>query len=123
MPQQKIYLQWNYDSIIWGFNDYIWSEVYILINIGTSFGGGGGGLVLPNKNPWKDVEKQFKEKEFTEEDTKKFLEIVVRVNGLVKTEVRDTNKVKKMITVEHIKNTLAEFIPSIKVTAVDIKKK
>ena len=81
MPQQKIYLQWNYDSIIWGFNDYIWSEVYILINIGTSFGGGGG-LVLPNKNPWKDVEKQFKEKEFTEEDTKKFLEIVVLMVGI-----------------------------------------
>jgi hypothetical protein len=24
-------------------------------------------MVLHNKNPWKDVERQFKEKEFTEE--------------------------------------------------------
>lgn len=122
MPQQKVYLNWNYDSIIWGSNDYIWSEVYILINIGENFGGGGGGLLLNKNEPWRDVEKQLKKKKFTEEDTRKFLEIVVRVNGLNKTEVREINTLKKSITVDHIKNTIATVAPSIKVTAVEVKK-
>jgi hypothetical protein len=122
MAQQKVYLNWNYDSIIWGSNDYIWSEVYILINVAVSVGGGGGGLILHKNQPWKDFEKQLKDKNFTEDDTRKLLEIIVRVNGLVKTEVREINKLKKSITVEHIKNTLATVVPNIQVTAVEIKK-
>jgi len=122
MPQQKVYLSWNYDSIIWGSNDYIWSEAYILINIGENFAGGGGGLLLNKNEPWRDVEKQLKKKKFTEEDTRKFLEIIVRVNGLNKTEVREINTLKKSITVDHIKNTIATVIPTITVTAVEVKK-
>lgn len=122
MPQQQVYLSWNYDSIVWGSNDYIWSEVYILINVGETFGGGGGGLLLNKKEPWQDVEKQLKKKKFTEEDTHKFLEIIVRVNGLNKTEVREINLLKTLITVDHIKNTIAAISPSIKVTAVEVKK-
>lgn len=122
MAQQKVYLNWDYDSIIWGSNDYIWSEVYILINVAISGGGTGGGLILRKNQPWKDLEKHLKDKNFTEEDTRKLLEIVVRVNGLVKTEVREINKLKKSITIDHIKNTLATVVPNIQVTAAEIKK-
>ena len=129
MPQQKIWLTWNYNGsypeqgeIIWNLNDFIWSEVYILITVAQNFGGGGGGLILRPDKTWKDIEKQFKKKNISDEETKKFLEIVVRVNGLNKTEVREINKIKKMITVDHIKKVLTEYIPTVTVTADDVKK-
>jgi hypothetical protein len=122
MAQQKIWLKWTYPGIIWGANDYIWSEVYILINVAESMGGGGGGMVLSPKKPWNDVEKALRKKKFSPEDQKKFLEIVVRVNGISKKEVREIKELKKLITVEHIKNTLSTVAPNITVSAVDIKK-
>ena len=122
MAQQKIWLKWTYPGIIWGANDYIWSEVYILINVAESMGGGGGGMVLSPKKPWNDVEKALRKKKFSPEDEKKFLEIVVRVNGISKKEVREIKELKKLITVEHIKNTLSTVAPNITVSAVDIKK-
>ena len=122
MAQQKIWLKWTYPGIIWGNNAYIWSEVYILINVAESMGGGGGGIVLNNKRPWKDVEKALKKKNFSEEDRKKFLEVVVRVNGISKKEVRELDELKKLVTVEHIKNTLSKVATNITVNAIDIKK-
>jgi hypothetical protein len=130
MATQKIWLEWDYDGeypqegpIIWGNNRFIWSEVFILITIAVAAGGGGGGIVLDGRKPWKDLEKKLKKKGVDAETTKRFLEIVVRVNGLVKSDVREIDEMKKMITIDHIKNTIAEVVPSIKVTAVDIKKK
>jgi hypothetical protein len=122
MAQQKIWLKWTYPGIIWGNNAYIWSEVYILINVAESMGGGGGGIVLNNKRPWKDVEKTLKKKNFSEEDRKKFLEVVVRINGISKKEVRELDELKKLVTVEHIKNTLSKVATNITVNAIDIKK-
>jgi hypothetical protein len=122
MSQQKVWLKWSYDSIVWGNNPYIWSEVYILINVGMEYGGGGGMVLNPAK-PWKDLDKQLKQKKFTAKDRAKLLELVVRVNGLVKSEVREIDdSVEKRITIDHIKNTLAPVIRNITVAA-DVKKK
>ena len=123
MATKKIWLQWNNDSIIWGSNDYIWSEVFIMIQIGESFGGGSGGLILPKKEPWKEVEKQLDDKKFTEEDKKLFLQVIARVNGLVTSEVKTVdNSLKKSITVDHIKKTFNAFGQKVEVKVKNVKK-
>ena len=122
MSEIKIWLLWNNDTIIWGDNPFIWSEVYVVQRVAESFGGGGG-LLLPNKNPWKDLEKKLKEKDFTKEERKIFLQVIARVNGLVKTEVKTIDpSVKKEITVEHIKKTLETFGQKVEVKIKNIKK-
>ena len=123
MATKKIWLQWNNDSIVWGANDYIWSEVFIVIQIGESFGGGAGGLILPKKEPWKEVEKQLDDKKFTEEDKKLFLQVIARVNGLVSSEVKTVdNSLKKSITVDHIKKTFNAFGQRVEVKVKNVKK-
>lgn len=122
MSEIKIWLLWNNETIIWGDNPFIWSEVYVVQRVTESFGGGGG-LLLPNNNPWKDLERQLKDKDFTKEERKIFLQVIARVNGLVKTEVKtiDTS-VKKEITIEHIKKTLETFGQKVEVKIKNIKK-
>jgi len=123
MATKKIWLQWNNDSIIWGENDFIWSEVYIVIQIGESIGGGAGGLILPKKEPWKEVEKQLDDKKFTEEDKKLFLQVIARVNGLVSSEVKTVDSsLKKIITVDHIKKTFNTFGQKVEVKVKNVKK-
>lgn len=122
MATKNVYLQWNNDSIIWGANNYIWSEVFIVVQIAESFGGGGG-LVLPNKSPWKDVEKQLDKKNFTEEDKKLFLQVIARVNGLVTSEVKTVDSsLKKSITIDHIKKTFDAFGQKVEVKVKNVKK-
>ena len=123
MATKKVYLQWNNDSIIWGANDYSWSDVFIIVQIAESFSGGGGGLVLSNKSPWKDVEKQLDKKNFTEEDKKLFLQVIARVNGLVTSEVKTVDSsLKKSITVDHIKKTFNAFGQRVEVKVKNVKK-
>jgi len=123
MATKKIWLQWNNDTIVWGANDYIWSEVYIIIQIAESIGGGSGGLILPKKNPWKEVEKQLDDKKFTEDDKKLFLQVIARVNGLVSSEVKTVdNSLKKSITVDHIKKTFNTFGQKVEVKVKNVKK-
>lgn len=122
MSEIKIWLLWNNETIIWGDNPFIWSEVYVIQRVTESFGGGGG-LLLPNNNPWKDLERQLKDKEFTKEERKIFLQVIARVNGLVKSEVKTIDpNVKKEITVEHIKKTLETFGQKVEVKIKNIKK-
>ena len=123
MSEIKIWLLWNNDTIVWGNNPFIWSEVYVIQKVADSFGGGGGGLVLPNKNPWKDLEKQLKDKDFDKEERKIFLQVIARVNGLVSSEVKTIDpSVKKEITVEHIRKTLESFGQKVEVKIKNIKK-
>ena len=123
MATKKIWLQWNNDSIIWGSTEYIWSEVFIIIQIAEAFGGGAGGLLLPKKEPWKEVEKKLDDKKFTEEDKKLFLQVIARVNGLVSSEVKTVDSsLKKSITVDHIKKTLNAFGQKVEVKVKNVKK-
>ena len=123
MATQKTYLNWNNDSIIWGFNDYTWNEVAIVIQISDSFSGGGGlGMVLTQKQPWEDVEKELDDKKFTKEDKETFLRVVAKVNGLIsKDEKKINDAIKTSITINHIKKTFTNFGQKIEVKVKNIK--
>jgi len=125
MSEIKIWLLWNNDTIIWGDNPFVWSEVYVIQKITESYGGGGGGgLILPNKNPWRDLEKKLKKDNFSEDERKIFLQVVARINGIVTSEVKTVDKdLKKQITVEHIKKTLESFGQKVEVKVKNIKKR
>jgi len=120
MAKIKIWLQWNNDSLFWGDNPYIWSEVYILKEVGESFGG--GGIVLPLKDTWKELDKHLDKKEFSEEKKRIFLQVIARVNGLVTSEVKDIDSVKKKITVDHIKKTFESFGQKVEVKVKNVKR-
>ncbi len=124
MANKKLWLPWNYDTLVWDSNDYIWSEVFIMVQIGESFGGSAGGsLLLPNKNTWQDVEKQLDDKKFTEDDKKLFLQVIARVNGLVSSEVKTIDSsLKKSITVDHIRKTFNAFGQKVEVKVKNVKK-
>ena len=129
MPTQKIYLQWNNDQLIWGDNPIlkdhpIWSEVYILIEIGQALGGGGGGgvVLLPGTGTWKEVEKKLDDENIPEEKKRLFIQLIARVNGLVSSETKYNDSIKKKITVDHLKKTFESYGQKVEVTVKNIKK-
>lgn len=103
---EKIYLDWNDpEGRVWwsggppGTIDFIWSEVYILIEVGNAIGTAGG--YIPEQDPWEWLERKVDKKVADQ-----FRKIVIRVNGLEKTRDRDKEPV---VTAYHIKNTLNQF--------------
>ena len=120
MDDNKYYLPWNFDTLVWGTTDYIWSEVYIVTQIAAA---SGGGIRLPLSDTWNELDKNLAKKKITEEQRKVFLRVVARVNGLVKTEEKSVDtELKKVITINHIKNTFQEFGHKIQVTVKKVKK-
>lgn len=114
MPFQKVWIPWETNDIIWGANDYQWNEVYYLIEIAA--GAGARGLVLDPDDTWSSLNRDLEEKGFSEEQRKRFFQIVVRVNGLHKTHSRSIKELKRSIKVSHIKKTLQGIVPiSVKV--------
>ncbi len=128
MPTQKIYLQWNDVQLIWGDNPILqdhpfWDEVYVLVVIGEALsGGGGGGIVLPGTGTWKEVEKKLDDEKVPEETKRIFIQLIARVNGLVKSETKYNDNIKKKITVDHIKKTFEAYGHKVEVTVKNIKK-
>jgi hypothetical protein len=120
MGNQKVYLQWNNDSLIWNLNDYVWSEVFIIIQVGTAVGGGGG-LVLPKNNPWDEVKKVLKEKEFPEEKIESFLQVVAKVNGLVTKQTKKQESIEKLVQIKHIRKTFEQFGQKVNVEVKNVK--
>lgn len=82
MLQEKIWLKWNLNTIVWGNNPYMWSEVYIVQKVVEAVSGGGGGFGGRPGKMWSDIKKQIKKKGLNDEDVEKFLKVVVRVNDL-----------------------------------------
>jgi hypothetical protein len=121
MSQEKIYLQWNNDTLVWGTSEYIWSEVYIIIQIAEAVGGGGG-MLLPKKGAWNDLEKMLDDKKISTEQKKIFLQVIARVNGLTTSRVKSVSSLKKKITVDHIKNTFNAFGQKVEVKIKNVKK-
>jgi hypothetical protein len=93
-----------------------------LAGVTTALGSGTGGVLVDRDRVWQDLERKLKEKGFKEEDCEKFLKIVIDVNGIEVSKSRKIDSIKKEITVEHIRRTLADLIPSIKVVAEKVKK-
>jgi hypothetical protein len=113
MAQKKVWLNWNDDRIWWngpnsgpdGTIDFIWSEVFIIIEVGEAIGGGGVGGLIPDKDPWDWIDKKI-EKKVEKEKREKFKQIVIRVNGIEKVK-KEGDEPK--ITVDHIRNTFNYF--------------
>ena len=124
MLQEKIWLKWKLNTIVWGDNNYIWSEVYIVQKVTEAVGGGGGFGGRPGKT-WSDIKKQIKQKGLNDEDVEKFLKVVVRVNDLTFDETRELTEkdLNKVITIEHIKNTISMVAPDVKTVSVRVNKK
>jgi hypothetical protein len=113
MSERKIYLSWNNDSLYFsgGAVDYVWSEVYIVIQVAEAFGGeGGGGVIFDTKDPIEEIERKLGRKTAQE-----FKRIVIRVNGLEK--VKDKAR-EPRVTIKHVNNTFQHF--GIKVILQDI---
>lgn len=88
----KRFLKWEECTELWEFMAYLWEDVAIEIHQG-----GGGSGEFPDKDPWAYLERKFPQPKL-----KRFLEIVVLVNGKTFKEVREVEEQKKLVTVEHI---------------------
>jgi hypothetical protein len=108
----KIWVQWNDPIFVWaGPEDFLWNEAYRIVH---EVIGAVGDWYVPRK--WDDLRKRI-EPELAE----KFLEVVVRVNGL-KREFKRPLQSKPHVTVDQIQKTFQEFVgKTIKVKA-EIKK-
>lgn len=109
----KRFLKWEECTEMWEFMAYLWEDVAIEIFDGTGGGSGEGGTLIPDKDPWAYLEKKFPAPKL-----KKFLEIVVLVNGKRFREVKEVEEQKKLVTVEHIKKVFDYYgLNKVKVTA------
>jgi len=122
MGVKKVWLKWNQVNALWSKINLKWSEIYILIEIASGGGGGDGRLVVNKDEVWQSVDKDLKKRGFSEEDREKFLKIVVKVNGLEVDTSRKLETVKKSITVEHIKNTISQVAPDVRIQAMQVKR-
>lgn len=70
---QRVYLPWNDDTVYWsaGEIDYVWSEVYIIVEVADVLGG-----YLPEDHTWDWLEKKIEKGKLEE-----FKRIVIKVNG------------------------------------------
>lgn len=119
MATTKVWLVWNKLNAIWSTININWKDLYVLIEIG----GGSGGLLVNDNEVWRSVDRELKKKGFDEEKRKTFLKVVIEVNGLQKEETRSLTEIKKSITVDHIKNTIAQVAPDVRVQAIQVRRK
>lgn len=107
----KIYLDWSNPTVYWsgGQTDYVWSEVYILNEVGEA-AGVGGGFIMDRREPWEWLENKVDPKV-----AEGFKKIVIRVNGLQKTKKGKEPKV----TATHVRKTFKHFGMGVKVIVKD----
>ena len=107
-----IFLKWEEIDKNWEEVFLLW-EAVILEEAASGLGGGSGdGISLPRRNPWEEVEKRLKP-----ELARKFLAILLKVNGKQFIEQREITD-KKKITLKQIQNTFDHYgLTKIKVKA------
>lgn len=86
MSNKKCFL-WSELGEEWIGATYIWSDVCIMIKVKEAFAGGGGGIILSDKNAVDKIQKQLDPEEY-----KRFIAIVCRVNGLTFQEVKSRDE-------------------------------
>jgi hypothetical protein len=118
MITTKVWLLWNKLTLHWNKININWEDLYVLIDVA---GSGTGGLLVDDRDVWQSVDRQLKDQGLTQEKRQKFLKIVIEVNGLQKEIKKPIVEIKKSITVEHIKNTIAQVAPDVRIRAVNIK--
>lgn len=120
MVTTKVWLKWGKLNAIWSKININWEDLYVLIEVR---GSGTGGLLVDDDDVWRAVDQDLKRRGFDEEKRKRFLKVVIGVNGLQKEETRSLDEIKKSITVEHIKNTIAQVAPDVRIQAIQVRKK
>lgn len=118
----QVWLLWNKLNLEWNKINVNWESLYVLLEVAQG-GGGTGGILVNSDEVWKSVDRDLERRGFDEEKRKKFLKVVIEVNGLEKKEERSLDKIKKSITVEHIKNTIAQVAPKVRIQAIQVRKK
>lgn len=115
------YLNWNSEEvIIWGFNDFLWNEVFVVSEIAGAFP---EGISLQRKITWDHLEKELDKKNISDKDKKVFLKVIAKVNGLVSSDVKKIDpSIKRSITVDHVRNTFKSFGHKIEVKVKKVKK-
>jgi hypothetical protein len=115
----KIYIDWNDDEYTWDNIPYFWEDAARVVQDAvTQLGGGGGGsLVLPKEQPWREVEKKL-----DPVTAKKFFEVIVEVKGVDKKYKREKPD-PMTLTVKDIQKTINHFGYKDRVKIkVDVKK-
>jgi hypothetical protein len=121
LAETKVWLVWDRDSFVWNKVNLPWNEAYVLEEITGKYKGGAPGMLLEEERPWKSLDQDLEEKGVTEETRDKLLEIIVKVNGLDRKISRLSENKVPIITVEHVRKTLAEVVPDIKVVTNLVK--
>ena len=98
--EEKVYL-WNEMDVDWQDLNLTWEDVVIITRVKGVMRGSGGMRSYVENNPWDVTKKKLGEK-----DTKRFVEIVCRVNDLDFKKVYETREIN--VTVAHIQKTFAE---------------
>ena len=122
MSTKKVWLTWNKLNAIWSKINIDWEDLYVLIEVAQG-GSGTGGLLVNDDDVWRSVDKDLKRRGFDEEKRKKFLKVVIEVNGLQKEQERSLEEIKKSITVDHIKNTISQVAPDVRVQAIQVRRR
>ncbi len=108
-----VYVQWNDPIFIWnGPEDFLWNEAYRIVQ--EVIGAIGGDWYVPRK--WEDIRKRI-----DPELAEKFLEVVIKVNGLTKEYKRPFHQ-KPHVTVDQIQKTFREFEKKNVFVKAEIKK-
>lgn len=102
----KRFLIWEELTITWETVPYLWEDVAVLVEAFELLGSGR----IPEEDPWKEIKRKLPPKL-----AKKFLDIIVRVNGEVFKETREIEEEKEM-TVKNVKTVTG---PGINVTTED----
>ena len=99
----KVYSKWEEVNESWDTLNQMWEEVFILQQVNKIIGGSGGLRAYIEGNPWDITKRQI-----GEEKTKRFVEVVCRVNDLDFEKVYESREIK--VTVDHIQKTYRETL-------------
>ena len=120
MSLQKVLIKWGQLNVQWGAINLTWSEIYTYLEIAK--GSGAGGIIVDPEKVWSSVDADLKQQGYDKDTREKFLKVVVKVNGLETDSSRKMESIKKSITVDHIKNTIAKVTPEVRVHAIQVKR-
>jgi len=99
----KVYRKWEDVNETWDDLNQVWEEVVIILQVSEIIKRGGGLQAYIDGNPW-DVTKR----KLGEEKTKRFVEIVCKVNDLDYERVYESKELK--VSVDHIQRTFRETL-------------
>lgn len=103
---EKNWVNWNDATYVWkGSEDFLWNEAYRIVNDVKS-----AGLDWTDKREWERVKRKI-----SPESAEKFLDIVIKVNGLTHKYKKNVQE-KPKITIEHVQKTFKHFEHSGKIS-------